>query len=214
MRRWRVSVRSRASGSRALGPSSTFTDRQVRLGIFGGSFDPPHIGHLLVAIDAIERLALDQLFLVPAALQPLKAQGSAATAGDRLEMLGRLADCHPSIAVDPIEIDRGGLSYTVETLAAFADRFPQAERYFLVGTDVLATFERWREPDRVLELASVAVLQRGETEELPAGLVGVPSRRVDVSSTEIRQRVRAGLTIRGFVPDAVAEYIAARRLYQ
>jgi nicotinate-nucleotide adenylyltransferase len=187
----------------------------VRLGILGGSFDPPHVGHLLVAADAFDALDLDRLIFVPASVQPLKAGKDAATAADRLEMVRRLVGDDERFAVDPIEIDREGLSYSVETLAAFAERYPEAERFFLVGMDVLASFAQWREPDRVLRLATLAVMQRtGETGPVPAGAIRIETRRVDVSSTEIRDRVRTGRTIRGFVPEAVAAYIADQRLYR
>jgi nicotinate-nucleotide adenylyltransferase len=187
----------------------------VRLGIFGGSFDPPHVGHLLVVADAFETLRLDHLVFVPAAVQPLKAGQAAANARQRLEMVRLLVDDDPHLSVDPVEIEREGLSYTVDTLAAFAERHPEAERFFLVGRDVLASFGQWRDPERVLQLATLAVMQRaGETGPVPAGAVRIETRRVDLSSTEIRDRVRTGRTIRGFVPEAVAAYIAAQRLYR
>jgi nicotinate-nucleotide adenylyltransferase len=106
----------------------------VRLGILGGSFDPPHIGHLLAAVDAYDGLRLDRLLFVPAAAQPLKVGVVAAPPADRLAMVRLLAGEDPRFAVDPIEIEREGLSYTVDTLAAFAERFPDAERFFLVGS--------------------------------------------------------------------------------
>ena len=187
----------------------------MRLGIFGGSFDPPHVGHLLVVADAFEALGLDRLLFVPAAVQPLKAGQVSAPPRHRLAMVKLLAADDPRFGVDPIEIDRDGLSYTVDTLAAFAERHPEAQRFFLVGMDVLASFAQWREPDRVLRLATLAVMQRaGDTGSLPASAVRVETRRVDVSSTEIRDRVRTRRTIRGFVPEAVAAYIAAARLYR
>ena len=187
----------------------------MRLGIFGGSFDPPHVGHLLVATDALDALGLEQLVFVPAAVQPLKAGQAAAGPADRLAMVRLLVGTDPRFSVDPIEIDREGLSFTVETLAAFATRQPEAERFFLVGTDVLASFARWREPERVLRLATIAVLRReGDDAEIPDGAIRVDTRRVDVSSTEIRQRVRDGRAIRGFVPEAVEAYIASHRLYR
>lgn len=187
----------------------------MRLGLFGGSFDPPHVGHLLVAADAFDALELDHLLFVPASVQPLKAGSDAASPHDRLEMVRRLVGDDERFGVDPIEIDREGLSYTVETLAAFAERYPEAQRFFLVGMDVLASFAQWREPDRVLRLATLAVMQRvGETGPVPANAIRIETRRVDVSSTEIRDRVRMGRTIRGFVPEAVAAYIAERRLYR
>jgi nicotinate-nucleotide adenylyltransferase len=187
----------------------------VRLGIFGGSFDPPHVGHLLVATDALEALRLDCLVFVPAGVQPLKAGQSAAAPPHRLAMVRLLVGDDSRLSVDPIEIDREGLSYTVETLTAFAERHPGAERLFLIGTDVLASFRQWREPEQVLRLATLAVMQReDERGPLPTGAVRVETRRVDVSSTEIRERVRTGRTIRGFVPEAVAAYIAEQRLYR
>jgi nicotinate-nucleotide adenylyltransferase len=187
----------------------------VRLGIFGGSFDPPHVGHLLVVADAFDALRLERLIFVPAGVQPLKVGQTTASPKDRLEMVRRLVGDDARFAVDPIETERDGLSYSVDTLAAFAERHPEAERFFLVGMDVLASFSQWREPDRVLRLATLAVMQRvGDTGPVPASAIRVETRRVDVSSTEIRERVRAGRTIRGFVPEAVAGYIAAHRLYR
>jgi len=189
----------------------------VRLGIFGGTFDPPHIGHLLAAVDAVERLALDRLVLVPAATQPLKTGRATAPADHRLAMTRLLVQADSRFEVDPVEIERAGLSFSVDTLAAFAERHPTAERFFLVGADVLRTFDRWREPARVLELATLVVLTRDDGQEemaIPANAQRLPTRRVDVSSTEIRARVAAGRSLRGFVPDSVAAYIAAHGLYR
>jgi nicotinate-nucleotide adenylyltransferase len=167
---------------------------------------------LLVAGDAVEALDLDQLVFVPAARQPLKAAMDLAPARDRLAMTRLLAGDDPRFAVDSIEIDRDGLSFTVDTLAAFAERAPEAERFFLLGADAWATFPRWREPDVIQRLATVVVLTRGDEPVASAPRV-LPTRRIDVSSTEIRARVRAGRSIRGFVPDAVLEYIERNRLY-
>jgi nicotinate-nucleotide adenylyltransferase len=210
----------------------------VRLGIFGGTFDPPHVGHLLAASDAIEYLALDRLVFIPAAVQPLKATRDTAAGADRLAMVRLTVDGDPRLETDSVELDRDGLSYTVDTLREFAGRYPSAERYFLVGADVLATFAQWREPRTVLDLATLAILtrraeaagggvaplwggsQRGSlaTDTLDEVLVRratlVPTRRVDVSSTEIRDRVRTGRSIHGFVTDAVADYIGAHGLYR
>ena len=196
----------------------------MRLGLFGGTFDPPHLGHLLVAIDAFEALELDRLVLIPAGAQPLKVGLVRATGHQRLEMVRRLAGDDPRFGVDAIEIDRSGLSFTVDTLAAYATREPAAERFFLVGADVMDSFEQWREPERVLALAQLVVLQRsaGEGVERARGLVAkaerpprvLRTRTIDISSTEIRGRIGAGRSIRGFVPDAVAEYIAEAGLYR
>ena len=190
----------------------------MRLGILGGTFDPPHVGHLLAAVDAVERLTLDRLAFVPAATQPLKTGQSGASAERRLAMVHLLVAGDPRFTVDALEMERGGLSYSVETLATYAERFGDATRFFLVGADVLRTFHQWREPERVLQLATLVVLTRDDEEEhagrLPDGARRLPSRRVDVSSTEIRGRVAAGRSLRGFVPDAVADYIATHGLYR
>jgi len=189
----------------------------VRIGLLGGSFDPPHVGHLLAASDAYEALQLDRLLFIPAAVQPLKIDRTTARGEQRLAMTKMLAGTDPRFDVDPIEIDRGGLSYTVDTLAALRVRWPSAELFWLVGADIVPSFAQWREPARIVELATVVVLRRsgdGDGANLPAGLRCLATRRIDVSSTEIRQRVKEGKSVRGFVPDAVAEFIAAERLYR
>ena len=191
----------------------------MRLGIFGGSFDPPHVGHLLAAVDAFEALALDRLIFVPAAVQPLKAGVATASAHHRLAMLRLLVGADPRFAVDPVEIDRPGLSYTVDTLETFAQGFPSAERFFLVGEDAMTAFAAWKAPQRILRLAQVAILRRpgaaaADPSDTPHGTIALSTRLVDVSSTEIRERVRAGKSIRGFVPESVAAFIETERLYR
>ncbi|HUF25720.1 MAG TPA: nicotinate-nucleotide adenylyltransferase [Gemmatimonadaceae bacterium] len=195
----------------------------MRLGLFGGTFDPPHVGHLLAAVDAFEALELDALVYIPAATQPLKAGLVAAEPEDRLRMVELLVQGDPRFAVDPIEIRRQGLSYTVDTLAAYAASAPGARRFLLVGADVPAAFEQWRDPERILQLAEVVVLRRrteaagnaaGDAQAARWGFRTLETRQVDVSSTEIRARVAAGRSIRGFVPEAVAEYIRSAGLYR
>ncbi|HTR77007.1 MAG TPA: nicotinate (nicotinamide) nucleotide adenylyltransferase [Gemmatimonadaceae bacterium] len=191
----------------------------MRLGIMGGSFDPPHVGHILAATDAFDALGLDRLVFVPTGIQPLKGETQQASPAARLHMVRLAVGGDARFEVDSIEIDRAGLSYSVETLTAFASRFPAAERFFLVGADVLATFQQWRHPDRIAELVEVVVLRRGddpagERMAAVAGARALPTRRIDVSSSEIRHRVRQGLSIRGFVPERVAEYIGVEGLYK
>ena len=193
----------------------------MRLAIFGGSFDPPHVGHLLAAGDAFEQLELDRLVLVPTATQPLKVGGAAATAEQRLTMVQLLVEGDARFEVSAVEVERAGLSFTVDTLMHFAEAHPTSERFLLLGADVLATFGQWREPERVLKLARTVVLERAgdPATALPAGmdakaLMRLPTRRVDVSSTEIRRRVGNGKSIRGFVTDSVAAFIARAGLYR
>jgi nicotinate-nucleotide adenylyltransferase len=187
----------------------------VRLGILGGTFDPPHHGHLLAASDAVDALGLDRVLFIPNAVQPLKAGvAPAAPAAHRLAMTQLLVAADPRFAVDPIEVERGGLSFMVETVQAIATRTPGAALFLLLGADAAATLPRWREPDRLASLAQVVVLTRAGTADAPpAGLRQLATRRVDISSTEIRARVRAGLPLTGFVPDAVAAYVRDHAVY-
>ncbi len=203
-------------GAAAAAPASA---RRGRVGVFGGSFDPPHVGHLLVAVDAAERLGLDRVLFVPTAAQPLKQGRRAAPAAARAAMVEALVAGDARFAVDRVEIDRGGLSYTVDTLATLAERWPGYELVLLAGADVLATFARWREPHRVRQMATLVVLTRGDAAEAGPDFPGgpptfLPTRRVDVSSTEVRARLAAGRSIRGFVPDPVAEIICSAGLYR
>lgn len=189
-----------------------------RLGILGGTFDPPHIGHLLLAYGALEQLALDRIILVPACRQPLKVDAEITAPAYRLAMVQLLAETELRFQVDAIELDRPGLSFTVDTLRAYRARWPDADLTLLLGADAARTFAQWRAPAEVAGLARIVVCTRGE-EAMPAAPAGVvwgrlATRRVDVSATEIRARVRAGLPIRGFVTDAVAAYIAAHGLYR
>lgn len=192
----------------------------MRIGIFGGSFDPPHVGHLLVAQDARDALALDLLLVVPTAQQPLK-DDHPTSADDRLIMVQRCFAGIPGIEVDPVEIRRGGLSYMVDTVQDVAGRWPGAALHLLVGQDVVPSLPRWRAVDRLLEQVSLVVLTRDagasaeEAVQVHGGTTArrLNTRRIDVSSTEIRARVRDGRSIRGFVPEAVADYIATTGLY-
>jgi nicotinate-nucleotide adenylyltransferase len=198
----------------------------VRLGVLGGTFDPPHLGHLLAASDAYEALALDRLLFIPAAIQPFKAQAVHATPEQRLRMLELMVAGDRRFGVDPIEIERTGLSYTVDTLEALAAREPAAQRFLLIGEDLAHQITMWRDPERIAELARIVVLTRGGTGNGWAGphvaasaspavpLTRLATRRIDISSSEIRARVRAGKSIHGFVTEAVAEFIRSAGLYR
>lgn len=186
----------------------------MRLGVFGGSFNPPHVGHFLIASDAFEALGLDKLLIVPAAANPLKGADSSAGGSERLRMTEMTFAGDPRFEVSAMEIERGGLSYTVDTLEALANQNPGAELVLLLGMDAIRTMEQWKRPERIRELARLAVLARGgETQALPNGVETVTTRRIDVSSTEIRARVAAGLSIRGFVIDTVEKFISTAKLY-
>ncbi|MFL5479454.1 MAG: nicotinate-nucleotide adenylyltransferase [Gemmatimonadaceae bacterium] len=191
----------------------------MRIGVFGGTFDPPHVGHLLLAADARESLQLDRLIFVPAGAQPFKVDTPAvASPRDRLEMVRLAVSDDANYTVDDAEINRKGLSYTVDTLELLSGKYPGAKLFLLLGEDALGSFDQWRAPDRIRELATVAVMRRSASEgantALPQGVLEVSARRVDVSSTEIRARLRAGKSIKGFVPEGVERFIDARGLYR
>lgn len=190
----------------------------MRIGVLGGSFDPPHIGHLLTASDAVESLELDRLLVVPAFANPLKESrkpgDGAPTPAQRLEMVRLTFGKDARFEVSSMEIERGGLSYTVDTLETLSEQNPGAELTLLLGMDSLGSMEKWRRPQRIRDLARIAVFaRRGDEGSLPAGMRMVTARRVDVSSTEIRARLAAGQPIRGFVADSVERYISTAKLY-
>ena len=192
----------------------------MRIGVFGGTFDPPHIGHLLVANDAREALELDRLIFVPAGAQPFKVETPPVASGqDRLEMVRLAVSDDANYVVDDAEINRKGLSFTVDTLEHLSERNPAARLFLLMGEDVLAGFEKWRSPARIRELATLVAVSRGGLAESAAdpatsAVLRVSTRRVDVSSTEIRERRRAGKSIKGFVPESVERFIDVRGLYR
>ncbi len=191
-----------------------------RVGIFGGSFDPPHVGHVMLVQDVIDALQLDRMQVVPAATQPLK--GTVGTsASDRLEMTRLCFGAVRQVEVDPIEIERGGLSFMVETVEHYVRRWPDAALFLVLGADAASALDRWREPDRLLRMVQLVVLDRaGSVSSAPwaewPGIVRpthLSTRRIDVSSSEIRARVASGRSISGFVPESVAAHIAATGLY-
>jgi nicotinate-nucleotide adenylyltransferase len=192
----------------------------VRIGVFGGTFDPPHVGHLLLTSDAREALLLDRLIFVPAGSQPFKVDTPpVASPRDRLEMVRLAVADDANYTVDDAEINRKGLSFTVDTLEHLSSRNPGAQLFLLLGEDALAGFEQWRNPGRIRELATVAAMRRGgpdrqRIEAKAPDVLTVSTRRVDVSSTEIRERLRAGKSIKGFVPESVERFIEARGLYR
>jgi nicotinate-nucleotide adenylyltransferase len=191
----------------------------VEIGVFGGSFDPPHLGHLNVARDALEWLELDQVLFVPARRSPFKGRVEGAAPGAVRKGLCEAAIREePGMAVWDGELHRPEPSYTVDTLASLQE--PGRRLTLLLGADQWAQFHRWREPRRILDMARVGVLTRGgyEGPDGPSGdgpwpCVRVPVRRIEVSSTEIRRRARAGRSIRFLVPEAVRRIIEHQSLY-
>jgi len=189
----------------------------MKIGIYGGTFNPVHLGHLLVAQAAIEELGLDKLFFVPAAQSPFKAENEIAPAQIRLQLLRLALAGKTNCEIDEQEIRRGGISYAIETVRDYAKRFPKAELFYLIGADNVATLNKWKEPDELAKLADfVAIPRPGENVgEIPKPFRGkkLNGFPLAISSSQIRQRVKAGLPIDNLVPSFMAEAIRMAKLY-
>ena len=189
----------------------------MKIGLFGGSFDPVHLGHLLVAQAAIEELGLDRLFFIPAAQSPFKPESRPAPASARLQWLRLALAGRTNCEIDEQEIRRGGVSYTVDTLRGYRERFSKAEFFYLIGADHAAKLDKWREAGELAKLAEFVVIPRpGE----PAAGFPRPFRGrilkgfpVEISSSQIRARVKAGLPVDHLVPPTVAEAMCGSGLY-
>ena len=196
-----------------------------RLGLLGGTFNPPHVAHLVAAQEARFQLELDRVVLIPVHTPPHKEAEVDPGPEARLRLCEAAVAGDPGLEVSRVEVDRAGPSYTVDTLRAIHSASAQSELVFILGADQAHGLPSWREPEAVLELASLAVAAREGVgrEDLRERLAGLcpPGRitffdmpRLDVSSTDVRRRVRTGRPIRHLVPDAVAEQIAADGLYR
>jgi nicotinate-nucleotide adenylyltransferase len=201
----------------------------MRLGLFGGSFDPVHYGHLILAECCREQCWLDAVWFMPAAVPPHKQGQSLSPAAERIEMLKLAIGGHESFAVYSGEIDRGGVSYTVDTLQKLYSEDPRRELFLLMGADSLADLPNWREPERICELAIPVVASRAGVpdqddtvlDRLMSGERLAAARQcrvetpvIELSATEIRRRVGAGQSIRFRTPRAVEKYIETHGLYR
>ncbi|MFQ5933434.1 MAG: nicotinate-nucleotide adenylyltransferase [Dehalococcoidia bacterium] len=199
----------------------------MKVGVLGGTFDPVHTGHVIIAEEARVQLSLDDVLFVPTG-QPWFKEGVDVTpAQARLEMLHRAVDENPHFCIDTQELERQGLTYTVDTIAELRRRLGRdAEIYFIIGLDALAELPRWKEPERLISLCCFAAMKRPgytrlDIESLAKEIPGIENRvrlvdnvQVDISSSDIRQRVQAGRSIRYLVPEAVEAYIRDSNLYR
>ncbi len=196
----------------------------LRLGVLGGSFDPIHIGHLIMAEAVREVLDLDLLLFVPTAIQPLKQEHLASTPQHRVAMVELAINGNPYFSLSRVDVDRPGPSYTVDTLRLLRQEYPQAAFWFILGADALHSFPRWRDLEGILAQARLAVVRRpGPTvdvtalsqtlPQLQAAVDWVDAPLIDISSTDLRRRAADGLSLRYRVPDPVLDYIEANQLY-
>ena len=190
-------------------------ENAMTIGLFGGSFDPIHHGHLLVAQAALEALHLEVVRFVPAREQPFKSGRHAASPEDRAQMVALAIRDEPRFALERVELDRPGPSYTVDTLRELRRREPGKEFAILVGADTARDLTAWREAEQLPHLSRIVVFDRSGAElpSLPWPIQKVSAPVVDIRATEIRKRVATGRSIRYWVPDAVAEFILAKGLY-
>ncbi|MAI72145.1 MAG: nicotinate (nicotinamide) nucleotide adenylyltransferase [Rhodopirellula sp.] len=201
----------------------------MRIGILGGSFDPPHIGHLWIAEAVRETLKLDKIHWIPAAISPLKPHGPVASNEQRRQMVALAISGCSEYLVDDRELNRGDVSYTVDTLQDLKTEFPTAEFFLIMGSDSLASIQKWHQPKRLLQLATLVVLQRGADDEIDFNVLsGLASESqihriresqvmmplIELSSSEIRERLQNGHSIRFRTSRSVEAYIKAEKLYQ
>jgi nicotinate-nucleotide adenylyltransferase len=205
----------------------------MRIGVFGGSFNPVHVGHLVVAECCREQARFDRVLFVPAAIQPHKQQVGLAPAADRVEMLRLATGGHDAFAIATLEIDRGGVSYTADTVEALAAEHPGDDLVLLLGADALAGLPTWHEPARILAAVTISAIEREGVDDV-AALVGEPALAtllgtdraaeivatrirvpaIGIRATDLRTAVAAGRSIRYRTPRAVEQYIATHGLYR
>ena len=188
-----------------------------RIGLFGGSFDPVHLGHTMVARAAVDELALDRLFIIPAARSPFKPEDEPAPAAVRLEWLRLAFVEEPRCEIDAQEIEREGVSFSIDTVREVAERFPEAELFYLIGADHVPTLPEWREAEALARLTNFVVVPRsGETEsQFPEPFRGqvLRGQPVEISASDIRQRLREGKSVEHLVPPGVAVALKTGHIY-
>jgi nicotinate-nucleotide adenylyltransferase len=200
------------------------TARRMRLGIFGGTFDPPHNGHLIIARAASDQLQLDRVLFAPAGVQPLKQNQRVTSAVQRATMVDLAIAGEPGFELSRIDLDRPGPHYTADLLEVASRQYPSARLWFIMGGDSLGDLLKWHAPQRLIELARLAVLWRpgfdlnwGALEaalpDLRSHLDWIDLPPIDIAAHDIQRCVREGKPIDGLVPAAVARYIAVQRLY-
>ena len=194
------------------------TDANLQsIAVFGGSFDPVHNGHVMIARSALAELELDRLIVMPAAQSPFKPDQTLAPAAARMEMLRAAFSGEPEIEISSWELDRGGASYSIETLRALAAEHPEAQLFYLIGADHVATLPQWREAAALAAAATFVVVPRpGAPEEaFPKPFSGryLQGKPMAISASEIRERLRAGRSVANFVPPPVAQLLNSMQIY-
>ncbi len=201
----------------------------MRIGIFGGSFDPIHLGHLILAEQCREQAQLDQVWFVPNARNPLKPDGATMTDRQRCEMIEFAIAGHDAFYLSKVEIERGGVSYTVDTLKEIAANQPDDQLFFMMGGDSLDSFGQWRQPEEILKLASPLIVNRPGADPVDLSKLAaftndqriesfqslaIESPLIEISSSDLRNRIGAGQSVRFQLPRSVEKFIETQRLYK
>lgn len=192
----------------------------MKIGFLGGSFDPIHFGHLLAAQDAYEQMALDKILFVPLSQPPLKDRALVTSDEDRLAMIRHAIEWDSRFDVRDDEIRRGGVSFTIDSMRGFRREFPGDRLFWVIGSDQAAQLEKWREIGELVRIVEFICLERPGHPVRPGSEIpglkmhSVASHRIEVSSTEIRERARQSLSLHYFVPLAVNRHITDRKLYR
>lgn len=188
----------------------------ARVGILGGTFDPPHLGHIAIANAALEQLNLDKIIFIPASIPPHKMKRTTASPLDRLEMLRLALGKNGRFEISEIEILRDGASFTVDTLEALGKSHPSDQLFLLIGADNVSEIETWRQPERIFELVTVAAANRPGYKphgKFSSSIIYFTMPPADISSTDIRDRIKSGSSCEEMLPADVSKYIELNNLY-
>jgi len=189
-----------------------------RIGLFGGSFDPVHSAHVMMARAAMDELQLERLFIIPASRSPFKPEQPPALDDDRLAMLESAFAELEGCEIDRSELEREGVSYAIDTVRDFIGRFPEAELFYLIGNDHVPTLTQWREAEALAQILTFVVVPRSgaDAHEFPDSFRGryLEAELMDISSSNIRARLRSGEAVDHLVPPAVARILSNKRIYQ
>lgn len=191
--------------------------QRKRIGLFGGTFDPVHIGHTVVAEWMLHHFDLQKIVFIPNRIHPLQKRKDVTAAALRLEMLELALKDFPDFEINRFELDRMEVSYTIDTLRYLAQNHPQSDLYLIIGSDLCPEFEAWKEPDTILQMAKVLVYKRQEG-EMPHSIyadsfIYTNSPLIEISSSQIRDAVRRGIPFRSLVDPEVYQFILSHRLY-
>lgn len=198
----------------------------MKTGILGGTFNPVHMGHLILAENARDQLQLDRVLFIPSGVSYLKDQSEIVPAADRIAMVRLAIDGNPFFELSTLETDKPGNSYTCETLRELHEENPSDELYFIGGADILMSIHTWKDPDRILKLATLVIAPRNFTEKneleyhksflresYEANVIFLDTFNLEISSSTIRERIRNNHSIRYYLPDSVESYIEEHQLY-